>query len=374
VVEFNRWLLYDTYSPNTQIFCAGTGGGYAFGQLNPLTAQALSQYPAGANLDGSDPVLEALLLQDIETLTTDNGPGVPGQTMWPAWTTIPPYQQCVYQDTVFVGVTLSAPTLALLQSPALLPGADITDLNQNLFADAYAGMYCMPPLNPQTVLDVQAYSLGNPGTWPAFDASVVADLNAVIGGGVCIYNPARFPGFIPTNCATANGELGCLLNKPAPTPEELVRMNRLLLERGYTAELTKSALSEYVLVCAPPTATQVSAKTAWNLRVRFTGIATSPTVPVVRDFVNNGVFGDGIPVGSFLTGSDFFLRGGDIDNTHDNIIGVTDYIAFSAGWPPATGAPRAQADVDGDGNVSSTDYGLMQGNWTMSGDPDVGTP
>jgi len=183
------------------------------------------------------------------------------------------------------------------------------------------------------------------------------DLNALIMGGISIYSPTTFKDF--QNAINVNAELVALLNTPNPTPQQLVRENRLLLETAYDSELSKSVLSTFRLVQIPSSATQVSAKTAWNLRVTqpvtFTGGSAT------ANFVNNGVPG-------FTSGSDFYLRGGDI--TGDNIINLFDYNVLRSVYTQV-GPAGAAADINGDGRVNISDYSIMQVNFGKQGDPQV---
>jgi len=121
----------------------------------------------------------------------------------------------------------------------------------------------------------------------------------------------------------------------------------------------------YRLVQAPSAATQVSAKTAWNLRVRqpvaFSG-STGGVVPL--SFVT-----DGAP-GAFSAGSDLYLRGGDISAALNsgNKVDLQDYRVLQANYGTIAGGA---ADINGDGKVNILDYSLLQVNFNQSGDADV---
>ena len=134
-------------------------------------------------------------------------------------------------------------------------------------------------------------------------------------------------------------------------------MNRLLFETAYAEELTQSELATFRLVQVPAAATQVSAKTAWNLRVllnvTFTGGAAT------ANFVN-----DGVPGG--WDAMDTYLRGGDI--TGDNIINLLDYNVLRQNYGTVNGGA---ADINGDGKVNIFDYSLLEVNFDQNGDPQV---
>jgi hypothetical protein len=149
------------------------------------------------------------------------------------------------------------------------------------------------------------------------------------------------------------------------TGAQLVRENRLLLETAYNVALSKSVLSNFRLVQVPnpaavtgqQTPTYISAKANWNLRVTMPSSAN-------MNFVNNGLH---TPGWTFIPGSDFYLRGGDV--TGDNQVNLFDYNVLRQYWPPAFF--NAQADINGDGQITFSDYSLMQSNWGKTGDPQV---
>ena len=266
--------------------------------------------------------------------------------MWPPAT--PPFVQCLYNEQVFLGVPLSSATADLLESNPT--GNNLTLLNQLLLQDAYAGLFVKAPLTPATVVAVNTFDKNSPSSITAFDAAMQTDLNALINGGVSIYTPARFAPWV--DAIDPNSELGKLLANPSPTPAELVRENRLLLELAYDAELSKSVLAAYRLVSVPSGSTEISAKTAWNLRLRSTMGSTI-------NWVNNG-----IP--QWQGGLDRYLRAGDI--TGDNGINLSDYNVLRINYGSSAGAA---ADMNGDGLVNIFDYSLLQVNWAKSGDADV---
>ncbi len=97
----------------------------------------------------------------------------------------------------------------------------------------------------------------------------------------------------------------------------------------------------YTLTGVPATTVAVSAKTAWHLRQRLTGVA----------------FTDGV-----CAGKDFVLKGGDLDNS--NSVNILDYTRMKTKWL----TNDAAADVNGDGSVYTADYSLMKANWFVLGD------
>jgi hypothetical protein len=356
-VAINRCLLESAYSL--------AFGGYVAGNLNPQTAQQLSVYnPSVGNSD-----LATNILADFATLSYT-------PALWPPHPNPPPpagtgFDQGLYNQTMFLGIPLSTDTTGLLQAASTDPNT-LALLNQYLLQDAYAGLYQKPPLSPATL----AYA-ADPNNIQAFVTNMTHDLNLLINGGVSIYymNLNAWASF--TDAITWNIELHNLLYSPHPLPApQQVRENRLLLETAYNVELSKSVLSNFRLVQVPNPAigtqlapTQLSAKTAWNLRVTKSGSAVVFTGGLATiNFVN-----DGVP-GWSATGTDFYLRGGDIDSNHDNVINLFDYNILRQYWPgqPGNQSPlRAQADIDGDGTIGYGDYYQLQHNWGTTGDPEV---
>jgi hypothetical protein len=331
LVALNRNLLHDAYPD------------YWMGQLRPQTAQRLTQY-----LGGADPVLEQYLLGDFDTLTRS-------PAMWPAPVTVP-YDQALYNQVVFLGVTLQPATLQLLYlypTGAGRPTDQRTLLNQHLLEDAYVGLYQRPPLSPETVTAVLAFDALNPATFPAFEGGMMTDLNALINGG-SIYTLARFQPWV--GAIDPAGELYYLLTHHPLSAAQQVRENRLLLELGYDAELSKSVLAPYRLVAVPPGTTEVSAKTAWSLQARR---SFSAAINNTANFVNDGVPG-------WTGGSDYYLRGGDLNG--DNTVSLSDYNILRINFGGTAGGP---ADINGDGFVNILDYSLLQVNWAKNGDPNV---
>jgi hypothetical protein len=100
----------------------------------------------------------------------------------------------------------------------------------------------------------------------------------------------------------------------------------------------------YSLSDVPTGTTNLSAKTAWNLR---RNVAVSYT--------------DDRAVVSF-TGSNKLL-GGDINGS--NSVNILDYSLVKTNWF----THNSVADINGDGNVGMEDYAIMKANWFVVGDP-----
>jgi len=328
-IQINRQLLADAYPV------------YVPGMLSPQTAQALFNYPG----TGDDPALAADILADFATLTVS-------PNMWPV--PIHQYDQGLYNQTVFLGVTLSPTTETMLQTPQT--GYQLILLNQYLLQDAYAGQIQKAPLAPATVAAAQAFNASNPSTVQAFTTAITTDLNSLILSGTNIYYTDNVWASF-ANAIASNPELVALLAVPSPTPAQLVRMNRLLFETAYSEELTESELATFRLVQVPPAATQISAKTAWNLRV--TQNVAFPSGVATLNFVS-----DGVPGWSGAT--DTYLRGGDING--DNVINLLDYDVLRTNYGTVNGGP---ADINGDGKVNIYDYSLLEVNFGQTGAPQV---
>jgi hypothetical protein len=339
-VAVNRGLLEDAYVINCEEPYVPN---YVPGKLQAQTARELSNYGGG-----SDPALVADILADFDTLTLPSSP-----SLWPTPIQVP-YDQGLYNQKIFLGVTLSSATESLLTSQPPVSGTSLTLLNQDLLQDAYPGQYQKAPLTPATVVAAQQFNPSNPASVQAFVNDVTADLNALINGGTRIYTPA--PGTY-----NPNSELGQLLAMSSLTPDQQIRENRLLLELNYPEQLSQNSVNSYPetglatfrLVQLPASATQLSAKTAWNLRV------TRPVAATVN-FVNNGV------PGTFAPASDFYLRAGDMNG--DNVVNLLDYNILRINYGSTAGGP---ADINGDGVVNIFDYTLLQGNYGKTGDPAV---
>jgi hypothetical protein len=106
---------------------------------------------------------------------------------------------------------------------------------------------------------------------------------------------------------------------------------------------TGVASAPYTLTDVPAGTVAVSAKTAWHLREKQTGLAFS---------------------GGAAT-ANFTLRGGDIYQS--NSINIQDYAILAAHW--FSDPVYEPADINGDGMVQLLDYLLMQANWFQLGHP-----
>lgn len=321
-VSLNRSLLQDAYSQ------------YDMGVLRAQTAQLLSQWTSG-----DDAALAAALLREFTALTASN-------QFWPADVN---FALCLYNEQNFLGVTLAPATVAKLDDhrpgSELTPATEVVLLNQMLLQDAYSGIYSKPPLRPQTVADAVAGGAN-------FVPNVTTDLNSLINSGSTIYTEARFG---PTS--NFSGELAQLLANSNKTPAQQIRENRLLLEYAYDAELSKSVLAPYRLVGVLANTAEVSAKTAWNLRVMLP-VTTAPGAPAAASFVNDGVPGP-------WSANDKYLRGGDLNG--GNQVNLVDYNLLRAGFPSSPAA-----DINGDGIVNAFfDYSQMARNWGMTGSNEV---
>ncbi len=102
------------------------------------------------------------------------------------------------------------------------------------------------------------------------------------------------------------------------------------------------ASGTYVLLNAPGTMANLSAKTAWHLRKRQA---------VALD-------GDGQAT------ADFTLLGGDLDDT--NYVNILDYSILKSYW----NSTDPLGDINGDGQVQLLDYSIMKSNWFKPGDPE----
>lgn len=105
-----------------------------------------------------------------------------------------------------------------------------------------------------------------------------------------------------------------------------------------TANVDKNGA--YTLTNIPDGVTSVSAKTAWTLRKKLSGLSAT-----------NGQ----------IT-ANFTLLGGDLNNT--NSINILDYSLLKTKY--FTTDPSA--DIDGNGQVNALDYSIMKTNWFMTGD------
>ena len=161
-IQINRQLLAEAYTT------------YVPGMLSPQTAQALFNYPG----TGNDPALAADILADFATLTVS-------PSMWLLPVPPGPFEQGIYTQERFLGVTLSPTTEAMLQTPQA--GYQLTLLNQYLLQDAYPGQFQKAPLAPATVAAALAFNASNPSTVQAFTTAITTDLNSLILSGTNIY-------------------------------------------------------------------------------------------------------------------------------------------------------------------------------------------
>ena len=362
ILSSNSWWMLTNSVPtealNRSLLADAYPGNYLPGELQPLTAAMLSYYRYNGILLSA---VGGLLLEEFDTLTLNTN-------LWPTPVQVP-YDQGLYNQAIWLQVELSPTTVAMLTAYPRVTGTALTLLNQYLLQDAYVGSYSRAPLTPATVAGAQAFNWTN-NSQP-FVVNMTADLNALINGGSCI--PTNYFGpWMPFSSA----ELNQLLALPSPTPDQLVRMNRLLLETGLNTDpvthasvnaLSTSVLATYRLVAIPwaapqkaPQTTLVSAKTQWSLSATI-GVGFS-SLSGVANFVNNG-----LPAWQGTSSGypwlDYYLRGGDINN--DNVINLIDYNILRAHYAPLPYDPVA--DVNGDGQDSRPDYNLMQGNWGQTG-------
>ncbi|GMU20280.1 MAG: hypothetical protein AMXMBFR13_03770 [Phycisphaerae bacterium] len=107
-------------------------------------------------------------------------------------------------------------------------------------------------------------------------------------------------------------------------------------------------VASVTLTGVPDAVTSISAKTAWSLRTRLTGLNMS---------ANNG------QASALFTGADK-LKGGDLDGS--NSINVLDYARLKVKWY----GTDPSADIDGNGSVGTTDYSILKANWFNVGHPE----
>jgi hypothetical protein len=105
-------------------------------------------------------------------------------------------------------------------------------------------------------------------------------------------------------------------------------------------------VASYTLTDVPAGTTNLSTKTAWNLRKK---------VAVTLD-------SDGQATVNFTSSAK--LLGGDINGS--NSINILDYSILKVNWFTS----NAVADIDGNGNVGLLDYTTMKANWFNVGDPE----
>jgi len=335
--------------------------------MDPITAQMLGRYRYTGVLN---PALSPSLLAAFDALAFDANlwPGANGRH------TTYPYDIGLYNQTIWLGVTLSPATMSIITVTNPPPsGTTLTLLNQNLLQDAYTGLYTKGQLTPATIAAAQAYNASDKTTFPAFESNMTTDLNRLITSGVSLY-------WYNTNLWTPwvggfSAELKALIALPNPNPAQLIRENRLLFEAALNQDpvtlaslnaLSTSVLGTYRLVAIPTDATTVTAKAAQNLRASLTATGLAPSGSATVNFVNNGVPGwQGSSTAAYWP--DAYLRAGDMNN--DNAINLADYGVLQLCWPPRT--YNSAADVNADGKIGQPDYGLMQGNWGQGGATDI---
>lgn len=381
VEQLNRALLVDAYPS------------YAPGEFPPETGIALTDNTA---------MMGPYLMKAFDDLTINryfkNDPthrSIPSYS--PVGLYISPqtapavgskYAVCVYYETNFATVALRTKTTNELWATIGPVGTalQLAQLNQDLLQDAYAGWVQSPQLKVDNVWQELV-----PGTLTPLltastfdDGKMQRDLNAVIygpsiwGNTVPVTPAGNYTSlrFSPWTNSIPGTELAVLLSKtPAATGPDLARMNRLLLELGYDTELSKSVLAPYILINAPKAfvgspwtwdMNELSAKTAWNLRVKLNA-ASVPALAwtgfdMTAYFVNNGT-----PLWQTASPFDYYLRGGDCDASQDNKAYAADYnqirLHFNLWWAPA--------DINGNGKTEILDYLILRGNWARSGDLEV---
>lgn len=121
-----------------------------------------------------------------------------------------------------------------------------------------------------------------------------------------------------------------------------------VLETRVESILFSGGIGSAILADVDPATAQVSAKAAWNLRVRLS-LAFDGAGAATADFT-------GISQ----------LPGGDLNG--DNVIGTTDFGILRFFFNQA-GSPALQADITGSGFVGTTDFGILRFNFNTIGDP-----
>ncbi len=112
--------------------------------------------------------------------------------------------------------------------------------------------------------------------------------------------------------------------------------------------------ASYLLSNVPPGTTALSAKTAWNLRVKLP-VTLDADGKGVANFVNFGTAG-------WNYATDHCLRGGDL--TGDNSVGFQDYSILGTQFYTF----GSTADITGDGQVDYEDYFILSSKWFTVGD------
>lgn len=111
----------------------------------------------------------------------------------------------------------------------------------------------------------------------------------------------------------------------------------------------------YKLADVPAGTTNVSAKTAWNLRERL-AVTLDGDGQAAANFVSDGMLG-------WTDASDHYLRGGDFNGS--NTVNFTDYSTLGNSFFTFNPVP----DITGDGQIDYDDYFILYLNWFTAGDP-----
>lgn len=104
----------------------------------------------------------------------------------------------------------------------------------------------------------------------------------------------------------------------------------------------------YVLTDVPDVITSISAKTAWHLRRKASGIALASDGQYIQDFTGDLTAG-------------WTLRGGDLNG--DNAINALDYSLLRGAW-----GSNLLGDINGDGTTNNADYLILKRSWYKVGD------
>jgi hypothetical protein len=118
-----------------------------------------------------------------------------------------------------------------------------------------------------------------------------------------------------------------------------------------------NSTTNYTLAGVPAGTVAISAKTDWNLREKL-AVTFDINGQATADFIADGVPG-------WNNATDHYLRGGDIDPSHNNQVSFLDYSVLGNNY--FTSNPVA--DINGDGFVNLFDYSILSVNWFTAGDP-----
>lgn len=289
---------------------------YIPGALNAVTAQGMLAYAGG-----SDATLTQNILADLDTIAA-----VSSKPLWQDG--VSPEEKTLYTELRFLGIPLRKATSDAVL--AVISGGTPTDdqtvqLNRALLEDGFASSgalnYMAGPLSAATISKLGAFKTSpNLANRNALEPLLVADFNKVLTAGT---------------------------------------LTRAQFETTYANLITKyTSRGSYNLIDLPTGATLVAAKTAWNLRVRLTPVAVSGDA---NQFSANFVNGEKVE-------PDKYLKAGDIDNS--NSVTLSDFTILQQVY--LTTDPRA--DLNADGRVNVADYGLLQTNIGVNGDPAVTSP